>query len=73
MKFLQDILRLANSDKVLTWMGFSQFMSSDIPWHWGIVMSIIVAMATCEIVLLALLLLGLGSSYEPIVYCVMRF
>ena len=51
MKFLQDILRLANSDKVLTWKDFRQFMSSDIPWYWGIVMSILVAMATCEIAL----------------------
>ena len=59
MKFLQDILRLANSDKVLTWKDFRQFMNSDIPWNWGIVMSILAAMPTCEIVLLVLFLLGL--------------
>ncbi|MFC2042698.1 hypothetical protein ACFLUA_00910 [Chloroflexota bacterium] len=59
MKFLQDILSLANSDKVLTWKDFRQFMGADIPWNWGIAMSILVAMATCEIVLLVLFLLGL--------------
>jgi len=59
LKFLQDIQRLANSDKVLTWKDFRQFMSSDIPWYWGFVMSMLVAMATFEIVFLVLFLLGL--------------
>ena len=73
MKFLQDILRLVNSDKVLTWKDFRQFMSSDIPWYWGIVMSILVAMATCENALFVLFYWDYGNSHEPIVYSVMRF
>jgi len=59
LKFLQDIQRLSNSDKVLTWMDFRKFLSADIPWYWGVAISTLIAMATCEIVLLVLFLLGL--------------
>ena len=59
MKLLDEIQRLYNSDKVVTWRDVVSFLKSDLSWPIGIAVIAITGLCVCEAVLLVLFFLGL--------------
>jgi len=59
VKLLDEIQRLYNSDKVITWRDVVSFLNRDLPWPIGVAVVAITGLCVCEAVLLVLFLLGL--------------